>query len=193
MWQCTALILHTVLYYLHFLPIVLLTSKCHVWNFFSDMKIDYATSYPTSQKLDSMDIAHSNTRVIFSLHLFLTWLICQPSWMHHLNYTKILYKYALRQKSWNSSQQAQPTYNSSDCFKKCYHKILWDSFKSNSPRNRNNSNSHVPISCHTLLYLPENFTFPQVWILSSLSTGLGLYYKNMNTSEMTFINKFITN
>lgn len=100
MWQHTALILHTVLYYLHFLPIVFLTSKCHIWNFFSDMKVDYATSYPISQKLNLMDITHLNTRVIFSLHLFLTWLRCQPSWMHHLNYTKILYTYALRQKSW---------------------------------------------------------------------------------------------
>jgi hypothetical protein len=116
MWQWTALILHTVLYYLHFLPIVFLTSKCHIWNFFSDMKVDYATSYPISQKLDLMDIAHSNTRVIFSLHLFLTWLICQPSWMHHLNYTKILCNYALRQKSWNSSHNlSQP--KTSDCFK----------------------------------------------------------------------------
>ena len=187
MWQCNALILHTVLYYLHFLPIVFLTSKCHIWNFFSDVKVDYATSYPVSQKLDLMDIAHSNTRVIFSLHLFLTWLICQPSWMHHLNYTKILYKYALRQKSWNSSQQAQPTYNTSDCFKEVLSQNLTALFQ-----NRNNSNSHVPISCHTLLYLPVHFTIPQVWILSSLPTGLGLYYKNMNTSEMTLINKCIT-
>jgi len=76
--------------------------------------------------------------------------------------------------------------------RKCYHKILWHSFKSNSPRNRNNSNSHVPISCHTLLYLPVHFTIPQVWILSSVPTGLGLYYKNMDTSEMTLIDKFIT-
>jgi len=51
------------------------------------MKVDYATSYPIPPKLDLMDIAHSDTRAIFSLHLFLTWLTCQPSWMHHLNYT----------------------------------------------------------------------------------------------------------
>ena len=77
--------------------------------------------------------------------------------------------------------------------RKCYHKILWHSFKSNSPRNRNISNRHVRISRHTLPYLPVHFNTPQVWILSSLPTGLGLYYKNMNTSEMTTINKFITN
>jgi hypothetical protein len=74
-----------------FLSFVFLTSKCHIWGFSSDMKVDYATSYPISQKLEWLDRAHSNTRVIFSLHIFLTWLICQPSWMHHLNYTKILY------------------------------------------------------------------------------------------------------
>lgn len=77
--------------------------------------------------------------------------------------------------------------------RKCYHKILRHSFKSNSPRNTNHSNSHVPISCHTLLYLLVHFTIPQVWIMSSLPTGLGLYYKNMNTSEMTLTNKLITN
>lgn len=62
--------------------------------------------------------------------------------------------------------------------RKCCHKILLHSFKSNSPRFGIHSNSNVLISCRTLSYLPVHFNASQVIILSSLPTGLGLHYKN---------------